>query len=557
LIKALHIKNFAIMGDIEVEFSDGLNVLTGETGTGKSIVVDAISMLLGERASIHKVRSGSDRAVIEGLFDIGSAPEKLAVRLEEMGVDLDDSALILRRDIYASGSSRCYIDGGMTSSQTLAEIGEYLCDIHGQHQHQTLLRRGSQLDLLDGYSGAMILREGVGELFRELRGVEKELEVLKKGSEERERKKGNLGYAIEEIDKAALKQGEEEELEREIQVMQNFQHLHMITGQTLERLSGEEGSIIGKLGISMKELDELTHIDSTLSGDVEKIRNCYFQLEEAAGGLRKYREKLFFDPSLLEEKLERKDLLRRLKSKYGASITEVLKYREKAVAELESIESGSTRIEELRTRQTSVMAELKERAGELTELRRNRAGQLENEVMGGLKELGMEKASFQIGFDEIVEGEIGSLGAEGISFFISTNPGESKRPLSEVVSGGELSRIMLVLRALQASRDHILTLIFDEVDSGIGGHVAHAVGERLLEVSRGRQVFVITHLPQIAARARHHFSVQKTTRKERAEVSISELDDDGKINEIIRMLGGDVKSDASRRHARELLSVAH
>jgi len=555
LIKALHIENFAIMGDISVEFSDGLNVLTGETGTGKSIVVDAISMLLGERASIHKVRSGSDKAVIEGLFDIGSAPEELEVRLGEMGVELEEGVLILRRDIYAAGSGRCYLNGRMTSSRTLAEIGEYLCDIHGQHQHQTLLRRGNQLDMLDGYSGALSLRETAGGLFRELKSIEKELDMLRQGNEEMERKKGNLGYAVEEIDKAALKQGGEEELEREIQVMQNFQRLHLITGRALEVLSGEEGSIIGKLGISTKELEELTHIDSTLSGEVEKIKDCYFQLEEAAGGLRGYRENLFFDPSLLEEKLERKDLTRGLKSKYGASISEILEYRERAVKELEFIESGSTKAGELETRQTSVSTELRERAKELTELRRSGAGRLEKEVMGGLKELGMEKAIFQIAFDELSEGEIGSQGAERIFFLISTNPGESKRPLSEVVSGGELSRIMLVLRALQASRDHILTLIFDEVDSGIGGHVAHAVGDRLLEVSHGRQVFVITHLPQIAARARHHFSVQKTTRKERAEVSISELDDDGKINEIIRMLGGDKESDASRRHARELLGV--
>ncbi len=557
MLKAIHIENFAIMGDIEVEFSDGLNVLTGETGTGKSIVVDAISMLLGERASVHKVRSGAERAVIEGLFHVGDAPGELSARLGEMGIDIEDGAVILRRDLYASGSGRCYINGRMTSSRTLAEIGEYLCDIHGQHQHQTLFRSGSQLDMLDGYSGCLALREGVAGLFRELRGIEKELDLLASGSEERERQRGNLAYAVEEIDSAELEPGEEEELERDIQVLSHSQRLQTITGKTLEVLSGEEDSILERLGITMKELDELLHYDPSLSDEVEKTRNCYFQLEEASQALGRYRDGLVFDPALLEEKLERKDLLRRLKAKYGASLTDILEYRERAISDLESIDSGSSRIEELRDIHSRVKAELVKRAGELTESRRSGAGQLEAEVMEGLKELGMEKAAFQIRFEEVAGGEVGNQGAERISFFISTNPGEPMRPLSEVISGGELSRIMLALRALQARKDHVLTLIFDEVDSGIGGHVAHAVGERLLRVSRGCQVFVITHLPQIAARAHHHFSVQKVTREERAEVVILELDEDGRVNEIIRMLGGDAESDASRRHARELLNVSH
>ena len=556
VLKVLRIENFAILENLEVEFREGLNVLTGETGAGKSIVVDAISMLMGEQASTHKVRSGSDKAVIEGLFELDRTSRKLLSKLGGMGHDLSDGELILRRDIYATGTGRCYVNGRISSSSNLTEIGEFLCDIHGQHLHQTLLRRTKQLDLLDGYVNAHDLRSEVGKTFKDLREVERTLTELHHGREERERRIGDLRYAVDEIEKTDLKAGEEEEMEREIQVMQNYQQLHLLFGRVLDQFNREEGSIIETLGVSLKDLDEAARIDPDLREEVEQAKTCYFQLEELSEKIRNYWDKLTYDPNRLEELLERKEVIRRLKLKYGGTIDELLDYREKALGELESHLGDDRRIVEFEARYGALREKLLQEAAKLTELRLHGSRELEREVAEGLKELGMDKASFRVVFEKAPGGEIDSLGAERISFQIATNPGEAEKPLSEVVSGGELSRIMLALRALQAQKDHVHTLVFDEVDSGIGGQVAHVVGERLLEVSRDCQVFVITHLPQIAARAHHHLSVEKYVAGGRVKVRISELDEGGRVNEIVRMLGGNMKSEVSRRHAFELLGMS-
>jgi DNA repair protein RecN (Recombination protein N) len=557
VLKALHIENFAILDDLEVEFKEGLNVLTGETGTGKSIVIDAISILMGERASTNKVRSGAEKAVIEGLFELDLTNDELLSKLSEMNYDIADRELVLRRDIYASGTGRCYFNGRMSSSSILAEIGELLCDIHGQHLHQTLLKIPKQLDLLDGYIVAHELRVEVGRYFRELKETERKLYVLHQGREIRERKIGDLKYAIDEIDKADLSSGEVEALEQEIQIMQNYQRLHSLYGSVIDRLSSEEGSIIESLGASLSDLDEATRIDPSLTEEVEQAKNCYFQLEGLSGKMREYIEKLVYDPVRLDELLERRELIRRLRAKYGPSINAILDYREKAAGELKSLSDDDLSIEELETRHETLKKELVQRASKLTDLRAKGSRRLEREVTSGLKELGMDKATFRIIFEEVAGGEVDSLGAERVSFLIATNPGETEKPLSEVVSGGELSRIMLALRALQAQKDHVQTLIFDEVDSGIGGQVAHEVGERLLAVSQKRQVFVITHLPQIAARAHHHISVEKSVEGDRAEVRITELDKEGRLREIIRMMGGNMQSKVSRQHAHELLNISN
>ena len=555
MLKALQIEDFAIVDRLEIEFRDGLNVLTGETGAGKSIVVDAISMLMGERASPHKVRAGSDRSVIEGLFGLEEMPEDFRSVLDGMGIDAGGGELILRRDIYAAGAGRSYLNGRMVSASILAEIGECLCDIHGQHQHQTLLKNARQLDLLDGYARTYDQRILVGAVFRELREIERDLERLRLGREERGRRICDLRYAVEEIEKAALKTGEEEELDGRIKVMQNFQHLDSALGVVLERFAGEGGSILESLGLSLKDLEDAVRNDPALSDGLEEARNCYFQIEDLSRRFREYRDRLASEPALLDELLGRRELIRRLKAKYGGSIPDVIAFRERAVIELESLETGQTRAESLEARRDGLKAELREKSDALSVRRRNGARKLERELLKGLKELGMDRARFRIGFQELPEGGADSLGAERISFLISANPGEPEKPLSEVVSGGELSRIMLALRALQAKADEVRTLVFDEVDSGIGGRVAHAVGERLLEVSRGRQVFVITHLPQIAARAHHHFCVEKRTEKGRPKVVMAELDGDGRVAEIVRMLGGSLESEVSRRHARELLDI--
>jgi DNA repair protein RecN (Recombination protein N) len=380
------------MEDLEVEFKPGLNVLTGETGAGKSIVVEAISVLLGERTSAQKVRSGCDRAVIEGLFELDASDPDIAERFEEMGINVIDGDLILRRDIFASGTGRCYINGRMTSSSCLTEIGEYLCDIHGQHQHQTLLRSARQLDLLDAFSNAIEVRGEVGGLFRELRDTEKALKGILQGRENRDRRIGDLKYTLEEIERANLEPGEDDRLSRDIQVARHYEQLNAIFGKVLERIYREEGSVIEALGISLKELDEAIQIDSSLSEVVEEIKTCYFQLEDLMARLMEYRDKLVYDPDHLEELLDRRELIRKLKSKYGDTIQSVLKCHQETLEELTSLEAGGNRAEELEMELKRLAGELHRKAEMLTELRVAGSRELERQVMTGLKELGMQKA---------------------------------------------------------------------------------------------------------------------------------------------------------------------
>ncbi len=556
MLRFLHIENFAIMDELEIEFGSGLNVLTGETGAGKSIIVDAISMLMGDRGSVHKVKSGHDKAIIEGQFELGGSSPELFAQLREIGFEPVGDELVLRRDIIASGTGRCYVNGRLTSSSALAGIREYLCDIHGQHQHQTLLRTSRQLDLLDDFADAFGARALVEKAYRERQELEREIDRLSRGREERERRIEDLKYAVNEIDRAELDPGEEESLEREIEVMQHYHHLHSLFGHLIERLYEGEGSVVETLGQSLKALDDAARIDPDLAEEADRARTCYFQLEDLAGRVRDYQGRLVFDPDRLERNLERRERIRKLKSKYGESIGQILAYREKACEELQSIGGGEERHRELERRLTGVVEELHRQAQELTRIRTRGAAELQTEVTKGMVELGMEKARFHIQFDRLADEGIDGRGAERVTFLISTNPGEMEKPLTEVVSGGELSRIMLALRSLQARMDQTNTLVFDEVDSGIGGLVAHAVGERLLEVARNRQVFVITHLPQIAARAHHHMAVEKRTVGGRVEVKVRALDGDARVSEIIRMLGGDDRSDASRQHASELLELS-
>ncbi len=553
MLRSLHIENFAIMDRVEVEFHAGLNVLTGETGAGKSMVVDAISTLLGKRASGLKVRSGAAKAVIEGLFRVDCPGVELSLLMDSIGIELCDGGLILRRDIYASGGGRCFINGMMSTSASLAKIGECLCDIHGQYMHQGLLRPSRQLDLLDEYAGAMDLRDRVGRLYREIKAVERERDGLLRGCEEVSRRVSDLRYAVDDIDKADLKEGEDKDLEKSIGIMQDFERLHRLCGGVLVRLSGEEGSIMAGLKSSVKALEEAGRSDEELLVLAGELEGCCFQIDELSEHLRIYHEKLVHDPSRLEELLERRELVRRMKKKYGSTILEVIEYRRRACEEIEALESDSSMVAELEERLKELKSELLREAGMLTDLRVDRAPALEKEVVNGLRELGMEQAAFSIEISPREHGVVDGLGAERVSFLISTNTGESLKPLSGVVSGGELSRIMLALRALQARNESVPTLIFDEVDSGIGGQTAHAVGRKLHKVSRGRQVFVITHLPQIAARADHHFSVKKFVTGGRASVRIEELRGDSRVGEIVRMMGGNARSMASRRHAGELL----
>jgi DNA repair protein RecN (Recombination protein N) len=556
MLRALRIENFAIVDELEIEFGEGLNVLTGETGAGKSIVVDAISLLRGERATTRRVRTGSDRAIVEGLFDVRRVPEGLAERLAGLGLDPGGGEFVLRRDIHAAGTGRCYVNGRMSSAARLAEIGVHLCDIHGQHEHQSLLRTSLQMRLFDGFADAADAREAVSALHRQWREVRERLAEHRRGREERLRRIEDLRYAVEEIEGAGLRPGEEEVVEQELRTMENVRRLVQAAGAVVEGLSGEEGSILEGLRAVRRELEEIARIDPGVSDAADEARDCAYRLEEIAERLRGYRDSRVFDPERLEMLRERRERIRRLLGRYGPTIEDVIARGERARRELSEVETGGRREAELEAEEGRLAEDLRRAADDLSRRRRSGAPAFEKEVVAGLRRLGMEKARFRVDLEPLPDGAIEVCGAERLSFLVSTNPGEPEKPLEQVVSGGELSRIMLVLRAMQADADPAATLVFDEVDAGIGGQVAHAVGEKLLRVARGRQVIVVTHLPQIAARAGRHIGIRKSVTGGRTVVRVAALDGDDRLEEIIRMLGGDVESRASRRHAGELLGRA-
>ena len=562
MLKELSIKNFAIIDQLRVEFAPGLNVFTGETGAGKSIIVDALNLALGERASSDLIRTGSDEAVVEAAFELNShGPAAVRAILADQGIAIEPGEdLIVRRVISSAGKNKVYINGSLANLATLADLGARLADIHGQHEHQSLLAIDLQRDMLDSFGGLMDRRDVFGTLVDRYQGARQALAELEAGEREKAQREDLLRYQANEIEGTRLQEGEDETLAAEQRVMMNAEKLAGLAASADDTLYSGEGAVLAGLKRAITNVREIAAIDANLVPTLELLESGRAQVEEAARDVSSYADRVEFDPARLEEIGDRLELIQKLKKKYGATIAEIVSFGEKAAGELAKIGKSGEEMARLRTEIAAVKEQLTAKARELTKRRTAAARELEKKVEAELGHLGMKKTVFQAritqepGEDTNDGLKVSESGADRIEFLISPNPGEEPRPLARTASGGELSRIMLALKTILVEGDPIPTLVFDEVDAGIGGAVAEEVGRKLRKIAGRRQVFCITHLAQIASMATSHYGVSKSVKQDRTSTEVKVLDRAERVDEVARMLGGRTITDATLKHAEEMLS---
>jgi len=554
MLTELRIKNFAIIESLSLPLARGFNVLSGETGAGKSIIVGALGLLLGERASSDLIRTGADKATVEGVFDISDRPE-IAELLDQRGIDADELLVVLKREVVAAGRARAWINGTPVSASLLAEIGRRLVNLHGQHEAQALLDPDSQRAILDAFAGATQNAEEVADAYAAWGTVRREIAELERRRVEAERRADYLRHVAKEIDDARISDpGEDARLEEEARRLEHAEELRSIAGGIVNALDGEDDAILHDLSAVQRQLAALQRIDPTLQRLQELYDASFYNLEALARELEDYARVVELDPERLDEVRRRRDLLFRIIRKYGPTLSDVVEAGRRARAELDLVDSAQIDLRQLQAREGEARARLESRAAQLTAMRTGAAGRLGAAVDENLPALGMPDGRFTARL--VALPEITAAGSEGVEFCVALNVGHEARLLARVASGGELSRVMLALKTILARLDRVPTLVFDEVDSGIGGRVGLQVGETLRAVAAHHQVFAITHLPQIAARAHHHIVVRKGARGGVTSADVTVIASDERVAEIARMLGGDPESETSRAHARELLETA-
>ena len=552
MLAELRIKNFAIIEALSLPLARGFNVLSGETGAGKSIIVGALGLLLGERANADVIRTGAERATVEGVFDISDRPELRAV-LDERGIDVEESMVVLKR-VVAAGRARAWINGTTVNAGLLAEIGRQLVNLHGQHEAQTLLDSDAQRRILDAFAGATEQAATVRQAHDTLSSIIREIVDLTKRRADAERRADYLRHVVKEIVDAQLTDGEDVRLEDEARRLENADELRGLAVGIAGALDGDDDTVLQKLGAIARHLTAIQRIDPTLSRLQESYDAAYYAIEALARDLEEYEASVELDPSRLEDVRRRRDVLFRLTKKYGGTLASVIQTGAEARVELDLVDSAALDIRQLETREREARAALAEATAELSALRATGAERMARAVDEVLPDLGMADGHLTVALRPL--GQNGPNGAEDVEFCVALNIGHEPRALSRVASGGELSRVMLALKTILARLDHVPTLVFDEVDAGIGGRVGLQVGETMRRVAAYHQVFAITHLPQIAARAHHHIVVSKGARGGVTAADVVVSSGDARVAEIARMLGGDPESDVSRAHARELLETA-
>ena len=568
MIEELYISNVALIDELRLECSSGLNILTGETGAGKSVILNAVGLALGERSNAGVVRDGANNAKIQIAVALPpDHPVWAGFNDSEFADVLDaEETLVLSRQINASGRSRCHTNGQLVSLTFLSAIGDLLVDIHGQHAHQSLFRSDTHLDLLDTFGRHEALKAEVGEKYDELHATQAQLADYSRTLREAMQEKDLLQFQLDELEEAQLQEDEEETLMNERHLLSNSETLFESANQLYEQLYGgdlSESSTLDGLKTESRTISKLSELDGSLSELNTRFESVLYELEDIAYQVRDYRDKVEFNPHRLTEVEERLDLIHRLKRKYGDSTSEILAYQAQAAQKLEELQFGSERIDELKDQIHLLTQQAQKLALELSKKRRETATQLESLIEGELQTLGMDKAVFQILVSPIesaegpleIDGKRYDLRADGmdeIEFFISPNVGSEPKPLAKIASGGEISRVMLALKTVLAQIDLIPTMIFDEIDAGIGGRTADIVGQKLKELSRFRQVFCITHLPQIARFADQHFRVEKAVEEDRTMITAKLLTPEERVEEMARMHGGEATV-TTIAHARELL----
>lgn len=550
MLTDLRIRNFAIIEELDASFASGFNVLTGETGAGKSIIIDAVNLLLGDRARTDQVRTGSEEAVIEAVFDVTALPRLREVLAKEELPDSDD--LLLRRIVARSGKSRAFINGTLVTLNQLQQVTDGLVHIYGQHEHQQLQRSEGHLQMLDHFAGLQPLADEYALAYADVAAAEQQLERLNTAERERAQRLDLLRFQCQEIAAAKLQPEEDELLAKERRLLQNAERLARIAAAGYEELYDREGSvgeILGRLG---GELEGAVDIDDALGAHAETVRSAQYALEDVARELQAYADSVAFDPQRQEEVEQRLNLITEFKRKYAVTIPEILAYLRAAEQELEQLEDVEGSRLALETRLAACRERVREVGGRLSAERQVAAQRLQTVMAQELSTLAMQRAHFEIRLQTLLKPA--ATGLEEGEFYLSTNPGEEPRPLAKIASGGELSRIMLALKNAAPSAGDVPVLIFDEVDAGIGGGAATAVGAKLRAVAEGRQSLCITHLPQVAAFADRHYHVAKQERAGRTMTSLECLDQEQRVREMARMLGGAQITEKTLEHAREMVT---
>jgi DNA repair protein RecN (Recombination protein N) len=552
MLTDLIIGNFAIIDRLHVEFGPGFNVLTGETGAGKSIIIDAVGLLLGDRARPELIRTGEEEATVEAVFELADHGD-IRVEIAASGFGEGDE-LLVKRIISRGGKNRIFINGSLATLGQLQPLTAKLLTIYGQHEHQSLQRTETHLALLDGWAGLAPALEDYRRCFDEVRELEARRRALDDAEQQRRQRLDLLTFQNREIENARLRSGEDNELAAERLMLLHAERLAAAVKGGYETLYGAEGAVCERLAITASELEELAKIDPRLGLMAETIRNSLYTLEDTAAELRNLGGGISFDPDRQNEVEERLALIASLKRKYASTVDGILAYREEVEREIRELDDLDSARETLAGKIRARLAEMMELGRAISTRRQGAARNLQETVERELKDLAMARARFEVRLAPLAEP--GPRGLERAEFLIAPNPGEEPKALTRIASGGELSRIMLALRRAAPQGEGEATLIFDEVDAGIGGIAASAVGEKLRGLARGFQVLCITHLPQVAAFADSHFRVEKRVEGERTLTSLDRLDDEGRVLEMARMLGGARLTDRTVEHARELIRLS-
>ncbi len=551
MLKFLLIENFALIDYLEIEFEKGFNLITGETGSGKSILVDAVGLLVGERASQEMVREGFEKARVEGIFKV-SSEHPINKALEETNTPLEDEELIICREISLSGSNKIFVNGKMITQKLLSELGLLLADIHGQHDQQLLLHPKYQLDFLDAFGENQNLVAHLGSLFHKLQTVRSRLNSLNINEKDRLQKLDTLNYQVAEIDSLNLRSELDKELEEERRLLNSSEHRLQASQQAYQILYEQEISLSTLLNQAEPHIGELANTDTAYQKTAEKIKDIRFQIEEISHNLRDYADSIEFNPVRLDNLEEQLLEINKAKRKYGETVEGILEYAARTKEEIIQLAENNTKTEELVVLQKKLESEYLQLARNLSDKRHQDIKNLSKSIGQELANLNLENTVFEVDLNSTEE-EISEKGIDQAEFLLSPNIGESPKPLSKIASGGELSRIILALKSIVSPENYLKTLVFDEVDTGIGGRVASTVGEKLSLLSNQHQVFCVTHLPQIACWASHHLHVNKQQSNKRTIIQITTLKGEYHIEELARMMAGENVTETSRKQARELL----
>jgi DNA repair protein RecN (Recombination protein N) len=548
MIVELRVRDLATIADVALQFGPGLNVLTGETGAGKSMLIDALALLLGERADSGLVRPGTTRCLVEGAFDTDPSFRR---RLDALGLDAADERVVIRREVSAEGRSRAWVNGSPTTLGTLAELGAALVDLHGQHETQSLLRPDAQRDILDAYAGAQGARAGVEEAWRAVQSLKEEEGGLARARDEVKRRADYLRHVVAEIRDAKLVAGEDEKLEAEARKLAHAGTLGEQARRLAESIDGEEGAALSSLGLADRSLTQLERQDPETAKWRELLDGAFANLTELARLATEYADGISDDPKRQAVVEARRDLLFKLTQKHGGTLAAVMATGAEAARELDLLDTADTDLRALAARREGAERSLVEAAAALTTKRTEAAGRLGRAVAKLLPKLGLPGGKLEVEMTPLAPPQ--AHGAETVTFTVRLNQGHEARPLAKTASGGELSRLMLSLKVVLAGHDDVPTLIFDEVDAGIGGEVGTQVGDALAQVAAKRQVLVVTHLPQIAACADRHLVVSKAAKGGVATSDVGTIHGEDRITELARMLG-DADAATARKHAETLLS---